>query len=169
MGRLFNGTKDLWKHKEPWRMWNGNYMLKRWGPSFQIMNMQTPWRIWWVLKQVNTVEEYYKEFESLLNLLQLPDNYALSVFISNLKSDLSKFVRLFYPKTLNHALSLAKKMESLVYNLPRKPFTPYRNTSTTTTIPYQPSNTTKLHYTMGHNTQTGLLPTPRLPALPYHI
>ena len=47
------------------------------------------------LKQVNTVEEYYEEFESLLNLLQLPDNYALSVFISNLKSDLSKFVRLF--------------------------------------------------------------------------
>ena len=88
------------------------------------------------LKQVNTVEEYYEEFESLLNLLQLADDYALSVFISNLKSDLSKSVRLFYPKTLNHALSLAKQMESLVYNLPRKPFTPYKNTSTTTTTPY---------------------------------
>ena len=120
------------------------------------------------LKQVNIVEEYYEEFKSLLNLLQLPDDYALSVFISNLKPDLSKSVKLFYPKTLNHALSLAKQMESLVYNFPRKPFTPYKNTFTTITTPYQPSNTTKPHYTLGHNTHTGLLPTLRLPALPYH-
>ena len=49
------------------------------------------------LKQTHTVDEYYDEFESLLNLLQLPDDYALSIFISNLKPELSKPVRLFYP------------------------------------------------------------------------
>ena len=41
------------------------------------------------LKQTNIVEEYYDEFETLLNLLQLPDDYALSIFISNLKPELS--------------------------------------------------------------------------------
>ena len=38
------------------------------------------------LRHTRTVEEFYKEFESLLNLLQLPDDYTLNVFISNLKS-----------------------------------------------------------------------------------
>ena len=50
------------------------------------------------LRQTLTVEDYYKKFESLLNLLQLLDDYALSIFISNLKLDISKHVRLFYPK-----------------------------------------------------------------------
>ena len=76
------------------------------------------------LKQTTSVEEYYEEFEALLNLLHLPDDYALSIFVSNLKSDLSKSVRLFYPKDLTHALNLAKQMESAVYNLPRKSFLP---------------------------------------------
>ena len=49
------------------------------------------------LKQTHTVEEYYDEFESLVNLLQLPDDYVLSIFISNLKPELSRLVRLFYP------------------------------------------------------------------------
>ena len=60
------------------------------------------------LKQSQTVEDYYEEFESLLNLLQLLDDYALSIFISNLKPEISKHDRLFYPKTLTHALNLAK-------------------------------------------------------------
>ena len=82
------------------------------------------------LKQNSSVEEFYEEFECLLNLLQLPDDYALSIFISNLKSDISKLVRLFYPKTLTHAFNLAKKMESLIFNTPRRPFLPYRNQQT---------------------------------------
>ena len=60
------------------------------------------------LKQTSLVEEFYEEFESFLNLLQLPDDYALSIFISNLKSDISKPIRLFYLKTLTHAFNLAK-------------------------------------------------------------
>ena len=60
------------------------------------------------LKHIYTIEEFYEEFESFLNLLQLLDDYALSVFVNNLKPEISKPVRLFYPKTLTHAFNLAK-------------------------------------------------------------
>ena len=51
------------------------------------------------LKQVNYVEEYYEEFEALLNLLQLSDEYSFIIFVSNLKPDLFKSVRLFHLNT----------------------------------------------------------------------
>ena len=60
------------------------------------------------LKQTSSVEEFYEEFESLLNLLQLTDEYALSIFLNNLKPEISKPFRLFHPKTLTYALNLAK-------------------------------------------------------------
>ena len=65
------------------------------------------------LKQTATVEEYFEDFEALLNLLHLSDDYALSVFLSNLKPDIASSVRLFYPKTINYALSLAKQVEMI--------------------------------------------------------
>ena len=79
------------------------------------------------LKQTQTIEEYYDEFESLLNLVQLSDEYALSIFVSNLKPKLSKLVRLFYPQSLTHALNLAKQLKSMIFNIPRKPYIPYKN------------------------------------------
>ena len=41
------------------------------------------------LKHTSTDKEFYEEFESLLNLLQLLEDYALNVFVSNLKPDIS--------------------------------------------------------------------------------
>ena len=87
------------------------------------------------LKQINSVEEYYEEFEALLNLLQLSDEYALSIFVSNLKADISKSVRLFHPKNLTHALNIARQMEAILYSMPRKPYLPYK-TPNTTVSPY---------------------------------
>ena len=112
------------------------------------------------LKQSKSVEEYYDEFEALLNLLQLSDEYSLSVFVSNLKLEISKSVRLFHPKTLNHALNLAKQMEALLYNVPRKNFVPYRPTMPqTTTYPYASQNK---QYTLLNTSQLpSLLPTPK--------
>ena len=121
------------------------------------------------LKQTTYVEEYYEEFEALLNLLHLPDDYALSIFVSNLKSDLSKSVRLFYPKDLTHALNLAKQMESAVYNLPRKSFLPYKSITTPNMNPYPSQTTFKNNTTMNQNTLPALLPTPKIPALPKPI
>ena len=108
------------------------------------------------LKQSSTVEEFYEDFESLLNLLQLPDDYALSVFIGNLKPDISKSLRLFHPKTLTYALTLAKQIESLMFSPPRKPYTPYqRPLNTITTTPSLPI--------LPKSSLPPLLPTPKGP------
>lgn len=80
-----------------------------------------------MLKQNNTVDEFYEEFENLLNLLSISYDNALSIFLKNLKPEISKPVRMFYPKSLSHAYQLAKQMESLIYNVPRKPYIPYKN------------------------------------------
>ena len=79
------------------------------------------------LKQTNTVEKYYDEFESLLNLLQLPNDYALRIFISNLKHELPKLIQLFFPQSLTYALNLSKQLEYLIFNTPRKSYIPYKN------------------------------------------
>ena len=121
------------------------------------------------LKHTNSVEEYYEEFEALLNLLQLSDEYALSVFVSNLKPEISKSVRLFYPKTINHALSLAKQMEVVLYNLPRKPFHLYKYPAPTQHCPqnYQQPSIPSSKPTFNTNSKLPpLLPTPK--ALPTH-
>ena len=60
------------------------------------------------LKQTTTVENYYEEFEGLLNCLQPNEEIALNIFTHNLKSNISKAVRFFCLKTLTHALDLAK-------------------------------------------------------------
>ena len=60
------------------------------------------------LKQVGTMEEYCEDFLSLPNSLQLSANYALSIFISNLRLEISKMVKLFCPKIISHAFNLAK-------------------------------------------------------------
>ena len=106
------------------------------------------------LRQTKTVEEFYEEFESLLNLLQLLDDYALNVFIDNLKPEISKSVRLFYPKTLTHAFNLAKQMESLLFQTLRKPYIPYKN-------PPNPTNPYNLQQPPPKSDLPPLLPTPR--------
>ena len=63
------------------------------------------------LKQTATVEDYYGEFEGVFNCLKPNEEDALSIFIHNLKSDISKSIKLFYPKTLMNALKLAKQLK----------------------------------------------------------
>ena len=66
------------------------------------------------LKQTGTIEDYYEELEGFYNMLQLDEEDALHIFINNLKPEISKTVSLFfYPKTLTHALKLAKQVESM--------------------------------------------------------
>ena len=106
------------------------------------------------LKHTHTVEDFYKEFEGLLNFLQLPDDYALSMFLNNLKPEISKLVKLFYPKTLIHALSISKKLESLMFNMPKKPYIPYKN-------PVTPTNTYPILQPPPKTDLSPLLPTPK--------
>lgn len=60
------------------------------------------------LKQIGSVDQYHNFFVSLLNQIYLPEEYALSIFISNLKSDVSQYLRLLKPPTLVAGYLLAK-------------------------------------------------------------
>ena len=66
------------------------------------------------ISQTGTVEDYYEQFLLLLNTLELSSEHALSIFNSNLKGDIGKTVRLFYPQTLMHAFNLAKQIVAKV-------------------------------------------------------
>ena len=74
------------------------------------------------LKQQGSVEDYYEVFLTLLNALQLPPAYALSIFISNLRPEISNTVKLFFPKTLSHAFTLAKTVRIIESNGTQKNF-----------------------------------------------
>ena len=89
------------------------------------------------LKQTNSVEDYYDQFLLLLTALQLTPDYALSIFTSNLKPELSKMVRLFSPKNITHAFNLAKQLDSLNPSTFKKPYIPYK-----TPPPAPPNNST---------------------------
>ena len=113
------------------------------------------------LKQLGSVEDYYDTFLSLLNSLQLSPEYALSIFVSNLKPEISSTVRLSFPKTLSHAFSLAKQLETLNYISTKRPFVPYKNPSQA-----PPNNFTSSNSPLKPSTLPPLLPTPNIPMLP---
>ena len=113
------------------------------------------------LKHTNTFEEYYEDFLAILNSLQLSDEYSLSVFISDLKPEISKIVRLFLPKNLTHALTLAKQIESLNPITNRRTWIPYRNPLTAP--PHTPISTT---FPSRNTNLPPLLPTSNVPPLP---
>ena len=56
------------------------------------------------LKQFFSVEEYYNEFEALLNLLHLTDEYSLSIFVSNLKPEIAKICEVVLFENINSCL-----------------------------------------------------------------
>ncbi|OMO60629.1 hypothetical protein COLO4_33791 [Corchorus olitorius] len=89
------------------------------------------------LKHTGSVQEYHEEFVSRLNLLRLQPAYAMSIFLYNMKTDVSAMVRMFRPKTLNSALHLAKIVEHNLTPSPRKTSYTYKtstNNSPGTTI-----------------------------------
>ena len=103
----------------------------------------------------------------LLNLLQLSEAFALSIFVSNLKPDIAKFVRLFQPKNLTHALHLAKQMETIIYNPSRKPFLPYIKPIYSYSSYPNLQTPFKSHQFLIAKPLPGLLPTPKTLMLPY--
>ncbi|KAA3452986.1 Transposon Ty3-G Gag-Pol polyprotein [Gossypium australe] len=66
------------------------------------------------LKQQGTVDQFHDGFLSLLNQLCLPESYALSIFISNLKPEIGQYLRLFTPKSLVEGYKLARQVENIV-------------------------------------------------------
>nr|CAD1837126.1 unnamed protein product [Ananas comosus var. bracteatus] len=63
------------------------------------------------LRQIGSVLEYQDKFDALLNRVELSEEYAVSCFISGLKDEIQIPIRMFQPRTLQRALSLAKLQE----------------------------------------------------------
>lgn len=79
------------------------------------------------LKQQGTVEQYQDMFVGLLNQLYLPEPYATSIFLSNLKIEIGHYLDLFEPATLMEAFQLARKIEVLLSCPAKKSPTPSSN------------------------------------------
>nr|CAD1842592.1 unnamed protein product [Ananas comosus var. bracteatus] len=66
------------------------------------------------LKQTGSVMDYQDKFDALLNRVELAEEYVVSCFLSGLKDEIQIPVRMFQPRTLQNALSLAKLQELAV-------------------------------------------------------
>lgn len=72
------------------------------------------------LKQIGTVDQYHDGFLSLLNQLNLPEMYALNIFLSNLKLEIGQYLRLFKPQSLVEAFNLARQVENIVFGTAKR-------------------------------------------------
>ncbi|OMO95813.1 hypothetical protein CCACVL1_05232 [Corchorus capsularis] len=63
------------------------------------------------LKHTNIVAEFYREFVSIFNLMNMSDAQGLSIFTSNLKVEIAKQLQLYRPQTLNQGFLYAKILE----------------------------------------------------------
>lgn len=86
------------------------------------------WRtVWWprgwtqckALKQKGTEQEYHDAFDALSSRLTLVEEHLLSCYLGGLEEETQLAVRMFTPKTVQHALCLANLQQK-----PRKPKTP---------------------------------------------
>ncbi|OMP10036.1 Retrotransposon gag protein, partial [Corchorus olitorius] len=66
-----------------------------------------------MLRQNGTVDEYYDDFEKLLNMIDLKDHQALSICLTNIKPELLREVRKDHPADLDSAVNLAREIEAL--------------------------------------------------------
>ena len=64
------------------------------------------------LKQSGSVKKYHDMFEEFLNKVDLPEDYATSCFLSGLKPKIQLTLRMFMPKSVQHARILAKIEEA---------------------------------------------------------
>jgi len=90
-----------------------NLLQTRFGTGFCDDPMETLVK----LKQTGSVEEYKSQFEYLANRVSgLLDHLKISCFLGGLSDDIRLPVRMFNPKTMTDAYSLAKIQEELILN-----------------------------------------------------
>lgn len=118
-------------------------------------------------KQVGSLQDYLDSFDELYLCAKIREDQTLSSFLSGLIDVIRMPVRMFRPKSLAEAYSLAKLQELTVAALKEQP-TPATKTPTAGTFHraqnhHQTITTTTNTQTTKHPSQTGLLPTPKSP------
>ncbi|GMI72124.1 hypothetical protein HRI_000881700 [Hibiscus trionum] len=82
---------------------------------FALEGFEDPFADLVALRQTESVHRYYEEFIQLLNQVELPDDYVLSMFKNHLRIEISPMVKLLNPKNLIDAFNLAKHVEEMVF------------------------------------------------------
>lgn len=62
-----------------------------------------------LLQQTGELPEYNNEFDRLLNKVNIPEPYAISLYVGGLKAEIRCMVKLFKPTTLRDAYALSKQ------------------------------------------------------------
>ncbi|XP_052882165.1 uncharacterized protein LOC128290524 [Gossypium arboreum] len=84
---------------------------------FGTNSFLNPMSVLVALKQQCAIDQYLDSFLSLLNQHHLPDDYALDIFVSNLKIEIRQYILLFKPKILVEGYLMAKQVEEILgYN-----------------------------------------------------
>ncbi|KAL4326013.1 hypothetical protein GQ457_11G028360 [Hibiscus cannabinus] len=110
--------------------WNQYVTLLR--ERFAHGGLEDPFSELLALRQTESVEQFYEEFIHLLNQVQLPDEYVLSMFKNHLRLEISQYLQLLQPKTLMDAFHLAKHLEKAFFPAQKK-------TTWQTPKPYAPA------------------------------
>lgn len=104
---------------------------------------------WLSLTQVGSVLDYQRKFIELsAPLPNVSEDIALGQFINGLKNDIRAEVRVFGPRSLDHAMALALNVEETIRTIPirknetRAYSSPYGFGSTTTKVSTTPVTTT---------------------------
>ncbi|GMI67460.1 hypothetical protein HRI_000415300 [Hibiscus trionum] len=92
------------------------------------------------LRQTDSVERYYEDFIDLLNQVNLPDDYVLSLFKAHLRIEISQYVQLLHPTSLSEVFQLAKHLENMFFPGSRRPYSNFsRSTPSAISIPPRPA------------------------------
>ncbi|KAK4491757.1 hypothetical protein RD792_002532 [Penstemon davidsonii] len=100
------------------------------------------------LKQTGAVQTYLDSFDELFNKVDIPEEYAVSLFLTGLKEEIEYPIRMFAPRTLQRAYGLARMQEQSNFATLKKPQptfnrnTPILSTPANKSIspPYKPPN-----------------------------
>ncbi|XP_071716761.1 uncharacterized protein [Rutidosis leptorrhynchoides] len=87
------------------------------------------------LRQTGTLQEYYDEFERLLNKVKISNKHAISLFLAGLQKEIELQVRIFKPRTLEDAFCLAKLQDDTLAVAKRR-YTPLLSTPRTASASY---------------------------------
>ncbi|GMI89777.1 hypothetical protein HRI_002647000 [Hibiscus trionum] len=90
------------------------------------------------LWQTDSVEKYYEDFIDLLNQVNLPDDYVLSLFKAHLRLEISQYVQLLHPSSLSEAFQMAKHLESMFFPGPKRSYSSFSRTVAPSAISIPP-------------------------------
>ncbi|GJW59898.1 retrotransposable element Tf2 [Tanacetum coccineum] len=156
--------KDLAWHRQlmkihgeivEWSLYESE-ILKRFGACYE-----DPMEELKNLKQDGSVANYQDQFKVLLGKVELSDQYAISLFLGGLQTDIGLVVKMFKPKSLYDAYHLARMQEASkaafakrytpILDTPKTQFNKPSYPKTQTTLPLPATSSTKMVTT---NTET---------------